>query len=125
MPTSIPEAPGQMKYLIVAVDYFSKWIEAEPLATITQSQVRKFTTKNIFTRFSLPESIIADHGKQLDCHKFIEFCDESGVILRFSSVAYPQANGQAEAANKIILDGLHTRLLDAKGRWVEDLPGVL
>ncbi|CAL1358974.1 unnamed protein product [Linum trigynum] len=120
-----PKAPDQMKYLIVAVDYFSKWIEAEPLATVTEAQVRKFTKKNIFTRFGLPESIVTDHGKQFDCKKFIEFCDDNGVVLRFSSVAYPQANGQAEAANKSILHGLHTRLTGAKGRWVEELPSVL
>ncbi|CAL1368761.1 unnamed protein product [Linum trigynum] len=120
-----PKAPGQMKYLIVAVDYFSKCVEAEPLATITQAQVKKFTTRNIFSRYRLPESIVADHGKQFDCRQFIKFCDESVVVLRFSSVAYPQANGQAEAANKSILHGLHTIFLDAKGRWVEELPGVL
>ncbi|CAL1384138.1 unnamed protein product [Linum trigynum] len=120
-----PKAPGQFKYLIVAVDYFTKWIEAEPLASITETQVRKFTKKNIFARFGLPESIVTDHGKQFDCKKFVEFCDENGVILRFSSVAYPQANGQAEAANKSILRGLHTRLEGAKGRWVEELPSVL
>ncbi|CAL1400208.1 unnamed protein product [Linum trigynum] len=106
-----PKAPGQMKYLI--------------LATVTEAQVRKFTKKNIFTRFGLPESIVADHGKQFDCKKFVEFCDDNGVVLRFSSVAYPQANGQAEAANKSILHGLHTRLAGAKGRWVEELPSVL
>ncbi|CAL1392604.1 unnamed protein product [Linum trigynum] len=120
-----PKAHGQMKYLIVAVDYFSKWIEAEPLATVTEAQVRKFTKKNIFTRFSLPESIVTDHGKQFDCKKFVEFCEDNGVVLRFSSVAYPQANGQAEAANKSILHGLHTRLAGAKGKWVEELPNVL
>ncbi|CAL1399575.1 unnamed protein product [Linum trigynum] len=120
-----PKEPGQIKYLIVAVDYFSKWVEAGPLATITQAQVRKFTTRNIFTRFGLPESIVTNHGKQFDCCQFIELCDESGVVLRFSSVAYPQANGQAEAANKSILHGLHTRLLEANGRWVEELPCVL
>ncbi|CAL1400779.1 unnamed protein product [Linum trigynum] len=120
-----PKAPGQFKYLIVMVDYFTKWIEAEPLASITEVQVRKFTRKNIFARFGLPESIITDHGKQFDCKKFIEFCDENGVILRFSFVAYPQANGQAEAANKNILHGLHTRLTEAKGKWVEELPSVL
>ncbi|CAL1384988.1 unnamed protein product [Linum trigynum] len=120
-----PKAPGQFKYLIVAIDYFTKWIEAEPLASITEVQVQKFTRKNIFTRFGLPESIITDHGKQFDCKKFIDFCNENGVVLRFSSVAYPQENGQAEAANKIILHGLHTRLEEAKGNWVEELPSVL
>ncbi|CAL1387826.1 unnamed protein product [Linum trigynum] len=122
---SFSEATRQMKYMIVAVDYFSKWVEAEPLATITEAHVRKFTRKNIFTRFGLPESIVTDHGKQFDYKKFVEFCDAHGVILRFSSVAYLQANGQAEAANKTIYHGLHTRLMGVKGRWVEELPIVL
>ncbi|CAL1400690.1 unnamed protein product [Linum trigynum] len=102
---TFPKVPGQMKYLIVAVDYFSKWIEAEPLASITQVQVHRFTNKNIFTRFGLPEAIVTDHGNQFDCKQFIDFCDDKGVILHFSSMAYPQANGQAEAANKSILHG--------------------
>ncbi|CAL1382278.1 unnamed protein product [Linum trigynum] len=87
--------------------------------------MRWFTNRNIFTHFGLSESIVMGHGKQFDCKQFIEFCDEKGFILRFSSASYPQANGQAEAANKSILHGLHTRLLGAKGKWVEELPGVL
>ncbi|CAL1369341.1 unnamed protein product [Linum trigynum] len=58
-----PKAPDQMKYLIVVIDYFSKWIKAEPLATITEGQVRKFTRKNIFSRFGLREPIVTDHGR--------------------------------------------------------------
>ncbi|CAL1392757.1 unnamed protein product [Linum trigynum] len=76
------------------------------------------------TCFGLPKSIVMDHGKQLDCKTFVKFCEENGVVLRFSLVAYPQANGQAETANKSILHGLHTRLSGAKGRWVEELPSV-
>ncbi|XP_020216687.1 uncharacterized protein LOC109800307 [Cajanus cajan] len=68
-----PIAKGQCKFLLVAVDYFTKWIEAEPLATIT----------------------------------------------------HPQSNGQAEAANKVILTELKKRLGDAKGAWVEELLEVL
>ncbi|CAL1376419.1 unnamed protein product [Linum trigynum] len=62
---------------------------------------------------------------QFDCAKVINFCDEVGAIARFTSVAYPQANGQAEAANKSILHGLHTRLGEAKGKWAEELHTVL
>ncbi|XP_065007665.1 uncharacterized protein LOC103992979 [Musa acuminata AAA Group] len=57
-----PRASGQRRYIIVGVDYFTKWTEAEPLATITERQVEKFVWKNIMTRFGLPEAIITDNG---------------------------------------------------------------
>lgn len=59
-----PIARGQVKFLLVAVDYFTKWIEAEPLARITASQVQKFVWKNIICRYGIPAVIIADNGKQ-------------------------------------------------------------
>ena len=48
-----------------------------------------------------------------------------GITNRYSTLAYPQGNGQAEAVNKVILSGLKKRLDDAKGKWVEELPHVL
>ncbi|GKC77597.1 reverse transcriptase domain-containing protein, partial [Tanacetum coccineum] len=59
-----PEAHGRVKFLIVAVDYFTKWIEAKPIATITGSQVKKFVWDNIVCRFGLLGEIISDNGKQ-------------------------------------------------------------
>ena len=57
-----PLASGQVKHLIVAIDYFTKWIEAELLSTITATQARKFVWRNIFTRFGVPRDIISDGG---------------------------------------------------------------
>ncbi|GJU25486.1 reverse transcriptase domain-containing protein [Tanacetum coccineum] len=59
-----PEGPGKVKFLIVAVDYFTKWIEAKPVATITGNQVKKFVWDNIVCRFGLPGEIVSDNGKQ-------------------------------------------------------------
>ncbi|GJV30861.1 reverse transcriptase domain-containing protein [Tanacetum coccineum] len=59
-----PEGPGKVKFLIVAIDYFTKWIEAKAVATITGSQVKKFVWDNIVCRFGLPGEIISDNGKQ-------------------------------------------------------------
>ena len=56
---------------------------------------------------------------------FRNYCGELGITNRYSTSAYPQGNGQAEAVNKVILSGLKKRLDDAKGRWVEELPHVL
>ncbi|GKD79076.1 reverse transcriptase domain-containing protein [Tanacetum coccineum] len=58
------EGPGKVKFLIVAIDYFTKWIEAKPVATITGNQIKKFVWDNIVCRFGLLEKIISDNGKQ-------------------------------------------------------------
>ncbi|GKE58682.1 reverse transcriptase domain-containing protein, partial [Tanacetum coccineum] len=58
-----PEGPGKVKFLIVAIDYFTKWIEAKPVATITGNQIKKFIWDNIVCRFGLPREIISDNGK--------------------------------------------------------------
>nr|KYP35260.1 hypothetical protein KK1_043716 [Cajanus cajan] len=60
-----PPAKGQLKFLLVAVDYFTKWIEACPLAKITTENVRKFTWKNIVCRFGIPHTIVTDNARQL------------------------------------------------------------
>ncbi|GJU96094.1 reverse transcriptase domain-containing protein [Tanacetum coccineum] len=59
-----PEGLGKVKFLIVVVDYFTKWIEAKPVATITGNQIKKFVWDNIVCRFGLPGEIISDNGKQ-------------------------------------------------------------
>ncbi|KAL0373590.1 UNVERIFIED_CONTAM: hypothetical protein Sradi_3274700 [Sesamum radiatum] len=59
-----PLAAGQRKFLLVAIDYFSKWVEAEPLARITEGEVMKFIWKNIVCRFGIPREIISDNDRQ-------------------------------------------------------------
>ncbi|RDY14485.1 Tf2-9, partial [Mucuna pruriens] len=120
-----PLAPGQIKILIVAVDYFTKWIEAEPVAAISTEKVKKFLWKKIICRFGLPATIVSDNGTQFASKTIVEFCHGLGIKQIFTSVEHPQTNGQAEAANKVIMRGLRRRLEEAKGWWVEELPQVL
>ena len=77
------------------------------------------------TRFGVPRTLISDNGLQFDSKAFRRHCCELGIANRYSTPAYPQGNGQAEAVNKVIINGLKKRLDDAKGRWVEELPYVL
>ncbi|XP_015967232.1 uncharacterized protein LOC107490950 [Arachis duranensis] len=120
-----PTAPGQLRYLIVAIDYYTKWIEAEPLASITATQCRKFVWRQIITRFGIPEVVISDNGTQFADKKFREFLEGLHISHRFSSVEHPQTNGQVESANKIIVKGLKKRLDEAKGLWADELGSVL
>ncbi|GJX01646.1 reverse transcriptase domain-containing protein [Tanacetum coccineum] len=57
--------PGKVKFLIVAMDYFTKWIEAKAVATITGNQVKKFVWDNIVCRFGLPGEIVSDNAFRL------------------------------------------------------------
>nr|GEV77414.1 hypothetical protein [Tanacetum cinerariifolium] len=65
-----PKGPGKVKFLIVAIDYFTKWIEAKPVRTIAGIQIKKFVWDNIVCRFGLPGEIISDNGKQFRDNPF-------------------------------------------------------
>ncbi|RVW17142.1 hypothetical protein CK203_075996 [Vitis vinifera] len=94
-----PTAPAQKKFLLVATDYFSKWVEAEAYASIKDKDVTNIAFRN--------------------------FCSELNIRNSYSTPRYPQSNGQAEATNKTLITALKKRLEQAKGKWVEELPGVL
>nr|CAH66249.1 OSIGBa0101A01.5 [Oryza sativa] len=121
-----PVARNGYKFVIVAVEYFSRWIEAEPLGAITSATVQKFVWKNIICRFGVPKEFITDNGKQFDSEKFREMCEGLNLEIRFASVAHPQSNGAAERTNGKILEALKKRLEGAaKGKWLEEMLSVL
>ena len=119
------KAVGNKRYLLVSTDYFTKWVEAEPLENIRDMDAKKFVWKNIVTRFEIPHTLISDNGLQFNSKAFRRYCCDLGIINRYSTLTYPQGNGQAEAINKVIMSGLKKRLDDTKGKWVEELPHVL
>jgi hypothetical protein len=84
-----PLAPGQLKFLIVGVDYFSKWIEAEAVAKITTERVRKFYWKKIICRFGLPRCNVSDNGTQFASSNVVDFCKHLGIQTKFVSVIHP------------------------------------
>ena len=120
-----PKATGNKRYLLVDMDYFTKWVEAEPLANIRDVDAKKFVWKNTVTRFEVPRTFISNNGLQFDRKSFRRYYFNLEITNRYSTPAYPQGNGQAKAINKLIVSGLKKRLDDVKGKWVEELPHVL
>ena len=120
-----PKVVRNKKYLLVCTNYFSKWVETEPLANIRDVGVKRFIWKNIVTWFGIPNVLISDNGVHFDSKVFMKYCFDMGIKNRYSTPAYPQGNGQAKTVNKVIVNGLKKRLKDAKGRWVEELPHFL
>ncbi|GJS56176.1 reverse transcriptase domain-containing protein [Tanacetum coccineum] len=120
-----PEGPGKVKFLIVAMDYFTKWIEAKPVATITGNQVKKFVWENIVCRFGLPGEIISDNGKQFRDNPFKDWCEKLCIQQHFASVKHPQTNGLVERANRSLGEGIKARLGKDNKNWMEEISHVL
>ena len=102
--------------MLVGIDYFTKCVETEPLADIRDMDAKKFIWKNIITRFGVPHTLISKNGLQFDSKSFRRYCYDLEITNRYSTLAYPQGNGQAETINKVIVNGLKKRLDDAKGK---------
>ena len=84
-----PRATGNRRFVLIAVDYFKKWAEAEALANIRDVDVKKFVWKNIVTRFGVPDSLILDNMLQFDSKAFHAFCGDLDIKNRYSTPRYP------------------------------------
>ena len=98
----LQRASGGFTHLFVAIDKFTKWIEAKHVATITAAKAKEFF-QNIVVRFSVPNRIITDNGTQFIGTEFKGWCEELGIKICYASVAHPQSNGQVERANSMVL----------------------
>jgi transposase InsO family protein len=122
----LPPAQGNLKYAVVAVEYFSKWIEAKSLTTITSTTLHKFFWKNIVCRFGMPKAITVDNGTQFDAETFKTFCDQIGTEIHFASVRHPESNGLVERANRIIITRIMKSIFNPpKGKWPGELIKVV
>ncbi|KAL2246834.1 UNVERIFIED_CONTAM: Retrovirus-related Pol polyprotein from transposon [Sesamum indicum] len=119
-----PPARAQKKFVIVAVEYFSKWVEAEAVSKITEGEAINFIWKNIICRFGIPRILISDNGTQFQGRKIIAWLHELKIQQNFTAVGHPQSNGQTEVTNRTILQHLKARL-SSKAEWSDELPGVL
>src|SRR3954467_15700093 len=86
---------GGRTHLLVAVDKFTKWIEAVPITSSTALTAVNFI-KSIIFRFGVPHNIITDNGTNFTAVEFQNFCEELGIKINYASVAHPQSNGLVE-----------------------------
>jgi hypothetical protein len=124
----LPTAPGGFNRVLVAIDKFTKWIEVKPVTCPKADRVLDFLDELVH-RYGLPYRIITDLGSNFNNHQFWEYYKNSGVDVRYVSVAHPRANGQVERANGMVLDALKKRLHDTTnskgGKWIKELPNAL
>ncbi|GKV53168.1 hypothetical protein SLEP1_g59706 [Rubroshorea leprosula] len=119
-----PSSKGH-SFIIVATDYFTKWVEARPMKKVDQGDVIKFIKEDLIHRFGLPETITSNQGTALVGSQVEAFAKDMGFHLLNSTPHYAQANGQAEASNKIIINILEKMVDDNPKRWHELLSDTL
>ncbi|XP_058776313.1 uncharacterized protein LOC131650626 [Vicia villosa] len=112
-------------YILLAVDYVSKWVEAIPTRTNDSKVVAEFVRSNIFCRFGIPRAIISDQGTHF-CNRTMEaLLRKYGVVHRVSTAYHPQTNGQAEISNREIKQVLEKMVQPNRKDWSRRLEDAL
>ncbi|GKA54562.1 reverse transcriptase domain-containing protein [Tanacetum coccineum] len=120
---SFPSSRGN-KYILVAVDYVSKWVEAKALPTNDARVVVKFL-KQLFSRFGTPCAIISDRGTHFCNDQFAKVLEKYGVTHRLSTSYHPQINGQVEVSNRGLKRILERTVGEHRAKWADKLDDAL
>jgi hypothetical protein len=112
-----PSSSGQHKWILVATDYFTKWIEAIPTRNATHQVVMKFLYENILSRFGFPKRIVIDNATTFKADALVDMCKSMGIQLVHSTPYYPQGNGLAESSNKSLIKIIRNLLEENQKSW--------
>ena len=111
-----PSSYGNL-YILLAVDYVSKWVEAKATKTDDSKVVAAFLKENIFTRFGIPRAVVSDRGTHF-CNKTVSaLLKKYGITHRVSTAYHPQTNGQAEVSNRQIKGILEKTVAPNRKDW--------
>ena len=119
-----PKASNRHRFILVAIDYFTKWVEVASYANITEPVVVRFIKNNLICRYGVPSKIITDNGSNLNNRMMKEMCAEFKIEHHNSSPYRPKMNGAVEAANKNIKKIIQKMVITYKD-WHEMLPFAL
>ncbi|XP_042019013.1 uncharacterized protein LOC121766843 [Salvia splendens] len=108
-------------YILVAVDYVSKWIEAKATTSCEAVEVAKFLRSNIFNRYGIPRAVISDQGTHFKNRTIEALMKKYGVHHRLSTPYHPQSNGQAEISNREIKAILEKTVNPSRKDWSKRL----
>jgi hypothetical protein len=114
---------GNYTFVVVAVEYFTKWVEAKPLTKVSSVSIKKFFWQNIICCYGVSRYIMVDNTKYFDNKMFKDFCQHIGTKVAFMSMYHPQTNGAVERANGLIFEAIKKILEgEKKEKWAEVMP---
>ncbi|XP_070032746.1 uncharacterized protein [Nicotiana tomentosiformis] len=115
------KASNGHKFILIAIDYFTKWVEAVTFKVVTKKAMVDFVHSNIICRFGIPKTIITNNAANLNSYLMKEVCEQFKIVLRLSAPYRPKANRAIEAANKNIKKILR-KMIQGSRQWHEKLP---
>ena len=119
-----PKASNGHRFILVAIDYFTKWVKATSYASVTRSMVIRFIKKEIIYHYELPRKIITDNATNLNYKMMKEMCEDFKIQHHNSMPYKPKMNGAVEVANKNIKKIVQKMTMSYKD-WHEMLPFAL
>jgi hypothetical protein len=105
------------KFILVATNYFTKWVEAIPLKITSSANMIEFIKEHIIYIFGIPQSITTDQGKMFTSQEFEDFVASTSFKLLNLSPYYAQANGQAKASNQILIKLIKEKIRENPKKW--------
>ncbi|XP_070025414.1 uncharacterized protein [Nicotiana sylvestris] len=111
------------RFILVAIDYFTKWVEAVTLKSVTKKAVVDFVQSNLICQFEIPKLIITDNAANINSHLMKEVCQEFKIVHQNSTSYRRQANRAVEPAKKNIK--IHRKMVQGSRQWHEKLPFAL
>ncbi|MCO5563101.1 hypothetical protein L7F22_016737 [Adiantum nelumboides] len=121
----LPRTADGKLYILVAIDYMTKWVEAQSVSRVTKRTVSKFVYSHICCRFGAPQEIISDHGPGFREGLLTRVCEEMKVKHQHATPYYPQSNGAVEKANGFITRILRKMVESQEKHWDRFLDGAL
>ncbi|PRQ31678.1 putative ribonuclease H-like domain-containing protein [Rosa chinensis] len=112
-----PPSSKQHIWILVATYYFTKWVEAVPFTSISSVEVIKFIEQNIIHCFGIPETITTDRGSVFIAESVTKLMAEYMITMQQSTPYYAQANGQAEATNKVLIQIVEKMIQENPRDW--------
>ncbi|XP_059635386.1 uncharacterized protein LOC132277552 [Cornus florida] len=119
-----PSSKGH-HWIILATDYFTKWVEVEEYVSVTHNTVIQFLERHIFHRFGLPETIVADNESVFRANEVLQLGIDMQVKMVTSTPYYTQGNGQTEASNKVVIEIIEKMIKDKPRHWHKTLSEAL
>ena len=119
-----PTTSNGQRFILVAIDYFTKWVEEASFAYVTKNVVALFTKQNLIFQYSILERIISDNGTNLNNTMITALCEQFQIQHHNSSPYRPKMNGVVEDANKNINKIIQKMTVTYKD-WHEMLPFAL
>jgi hypothetical protein len=120
-----PPSSNGHKYIMVTVDYFTKWVEAMPTFKNTTDTATCFFFNHVISLFRVPLQLVSDHEKHFENEIFVKISSRLGFSHDFASPYYAQSNGQVEAINKVLKTMLQHTVNKHKTNWHHMLFSVL